>query len=115
MKNEPTKKNQYLFGINAYNSMVELHDLNKTDNNYHIWNLKKFFNLNENEYYWPYEFELFELKKESAYIIAFIPTFEIYKEIGQLSFIKNSNFNHLIKTLIKKLIQLNMKIILRAE
>jgi hypothetical protein len=92
MKNEPTKKNQYLFGINAYNSMVELHDLNKTDNNYHIWSLKKFFNLNENEYYWPYEFELFELKKESAYIIAFIPTFEIYKEIGQLSFIKKFRF-----------------------
>ena len=92
MKNEPTKKNQYLFGINAYNSMVELHDLNKTDNNYHIWSLKKFFNLNEKEYYWPYEFELFELKKESAYIIAFIPTFEIYEEIGQLSFIKKFRF-----------------------
>ena len=55
------KKNQYLFSINSYNSMVELYDLNNDNNNYQVWNFNKFFNLNEDDYFYPFEFELFEL------------------------------------------------------
>ena len=41
------KKNQYLFSINSYDSMVELYDLNNNDNNYFVWSFNKFFNLDE--------------------------------------------------------------------
>jgi len=43
IKNTPNKKYQYLFSINSYNSMVELYDLNKDNNNYIIWSFHKFF------------------------------------------------------------------------
>ena len=92
IQNKDNKINQYLFSINAYNSMVELHDLSKDNNNYYIWSIKRFFNLDEKEYYWPYEFEIFDLKKEPSYIIAFIPTFVINEDLSKLIFIKKFQF-----------------------
>ena len=92
IQNTNNKKNQYLFSINAYNSMVELHDLSKDNNNYYIWSIKKFFNLDEKEYYWPHEFEIYDLKKEPSYIISFIPTFVITEELSELFFIKKFHF-----------------------
>ena len=82
-------KNQYLLSINSYNSMVELHDLSKDNNNYIIWSIKKFFKLDENQYYWPYELEMYKLKNDPSYIIAFIPTFDINEELSELSFLIN--------------------------
>ena len=92
IQNTSNQVNQYLFSINSYNSMVELHDLSKDSNNYHFWSIKKFFKLNENEYFWPYEFELYDLKKDPSYIIAFIPTFDINEDMSELSFIKKFQF-----------------------
>ena len=69
--------------------MVELHDLSKDNNNYLIWSIKKFFKLDENQYYWPYELEMYKLKNDPSYIIAFIPTFDINEELSELSFLIN--------------------------
>ena len=92
IKNDPNKNNQYLFSINQYNSMVELHDFNNENNNYLTWNLNKFFNLDEDEYFFPYECSLFELKKESAYIIVFKPKVKVYEELRNVNFIKKFRF-----------------------
>ena len=92
MKNDP---NQYLFSINQFNSMVELHNITKENNNYLIWNFNKFFNLDEDDYFFPYEcslFELFELKKESTYIIVFIPKVNVYEDLKNVNFIKKFRF-----------------------
>ena len=92
MKNDP---NQYLFSINQFNSMVELYNITKENNNYLIWNFNKFFNLDEDDYFFPYEcslFELFELKKESTYIIVFIPKVNVYEDLKNVNFIKKFRF-----------------------
>ena len=62
IKNTPNKKYQYLFSINSYNSMVELYDLNKDNNNYIIWSFHKFFKLDPDDYFFPFDYELFEIK-----------------------------------------------------
>ena len=82
IKNDINKKKQYLFSINAYDSLVELYDLN--NNNYLIWSFNKFFNLDEDEYVFPFKYEIFELKEISEYIIA---------ELLNTSFIKKFKFN----------------------
>ena len=89
MKNDP---NQYLFSINQFNSMVELHNITKENNNYLIWNFNKFFNLDEDDYFFPYECSLFELKKESTYIIVFIPKVNVYEDLKNVNFIKKFRF-----------------------
>ena len=91
IKNDINKKKQYLFSINAYDSLVELYDLNNND--YLIWSFNKFFNLDEDEYVFPFKYEIFELKEISEYIIAFIPEVEIKKELLNTSFIKKFKFN----------------------
>ena len=90
--NAANRGNEYLFSINSYNSMVELHDLKNKDNKYQIWSFNKFFKLDEKDYFWPYNYEIYELPKESAYIIAFIPTNDIIEEMLNVSFIKKFRF-----------------------
>ena len=38
IKNDPNKGNEYLFSINPYKMMVELHKFNNINNTHHIWN-----------------------------------------------------------------------------
>ena len=76
---------EYLFSINAYNSTVELYDLD--NNKYYIWSFNKFFDLNLDEYYSPCSYEIFSLKKEKSYIIAFLPKEKISSEIFLFFFI----------------------------
>ena len=92
ISNAANKGKQYLFSINSYNSMVELHDLNDNNNKYYFWSFHKFFQIDEDEYLWPYEYEIFELKKESAYIISFIPTFEVGEDMVNYNFMKKFRF-----------------------
>ena len=101
------KKNQYLFSINSYDSMVELYDLNNNDNNYFVWSFNKFFNLDENDYYFPFEFELFELKDKSEYIIAFIPFSIVEEYILDVSFIKKFRFKSFDKDTYEELSSIN--------
>ena len=79
IKNDNNKGNQYLFSINSFYSMVELYDLNNKDNYYQIWSFNEFFSLDEHDYYFPFEYELFEIKKSSKYIIAFYQFLKLKK------------------------------------
>ena len=76
IKDDFNRENQYLFSINSYNSLVELHNFTYNLNNKHyIWDFNDFFDLDEDSYYFQYERQIYELSKESTYIIAFIPKF----------------------------------------
>ena len=92
IQNPANKGKQYLFSINSYNSMVELHDLNDNNNKYHIWGFNEFFNIDDNDYLLPYNYEIFELKRDTTYIIAFIPAFKIIEEMKNAKFIKKFKF-----------------------
>ena len=84
--------NQYLFSIYAYNSMVELYDVNNNNNKYYIWSFNKFFNLDLDRYYSPCSYELFELKQGLSYIIAFIPKETVNEGMKTYIFIKKFRF-----------------------
>ena len=84
--------NQYLFCINAYNSMVELYDINSNYNNYFIWSFSQFFNLKEGEYPSSFSYEMFELKKKSSYIIVFIPKNRVDLDMSNAIFFKTFSF-----------------------
>ena len=61
MRYEPNKENQYLFSINSYDYIVELHKFNNNINTAHyLWNFHDFFKLNEERYRFPYEINLIE-------------------------------------------------------
>ena len=107
IKNDINKKNQYLFSINAYNSMVELYDLNNDNNKYQIWSFNKFFNLDEDDYYFPLEYKLFELKEKSEYFIAFIPLLPIDENILDVSFIKRFRFKSFDSNAYEELSSIN--------
>ena len=102
IKNDPNKGNQYLFSINSYYSTVELHNFNndsndanifnKNNSNHYIWTFNDFFNLNEDDYFFPYDYSLFELAKENAYIIVFVPKVDVYDDMLNISFIKQFRF-----------------------
>ena len=93
IRNDFNKENQYLFSINSYDYIVELHKFtNNINTDLYLWNLNDFFDLIENEYEFPYETILFELKKELSYIIAFIPKNLVKEEMEELSFIKKFRF-----------------------
>ena len=93
MKNDFNREDQYLFYINSYNSIVELHNFNNnTIKNRYIWDFNDFFNLEEDAITFQYERELYELKRESAYIIAFIPKYKVNENLCDLSFIKKFSF-----------------------
>ena len=49
IKNTDNIEVQYLFAINADNSIVEFYDLNNYNNVYYIWKLNEFFQINESE------------------------------------------------------------------
>jgi len=102
-------KNQYLFSINSYDSMVELYDLNSDNNYYHVWNFNEFFNLEENDYLFAFEYELFELKGLSEYIIAFIPLNIVSEDILNISFIKRFQFISFDKEVYQELNSINYK------
>ena len=90
IKSDPNKENQYLFSINHFNFMVELHNLTNDNNSYQVWNFNQFFELDEFDYSFPYEYSLFELKKESAYIIIFVPKiyFDVEEDGGDIKNVK---------------------------
>ena len=93
LKNDFNREDQYLFSINSYNSIVELHNFNNnTAKNRYIWDFNDFFNLEEDAITFPYERELYELKRESAYIIAFIPKYKVNENFCDLNFIKKFSF-----------------------
>ena len=92
VKNDPNKNNQYLFSINLYDFMIELHNLNNENMSHYFWNFNDFFNLNEDDYMFPYEYELSKFKIDSTYIISFIPKFPVNEDIANLSFIKKFIF-----------------------
>ena len=52
----------------------------------------EFFELDEYDYIFPYDYTLFELKKESAYIILFIPKIDINIDMENIKFIKKFKF-----------------------
>ena len=84
---------QYLFSINSYNSIVELHNFNDDANKDHyIWDFKDFFNLEDDENNFPYERELYELKGQSLYIIVFIPKILVTENFKDMIFIKKFTF-----------------------
>ena len=51
-------------------------------------NLNNFFNLDEDIYFFPYDFSILELKKESTYIFMIIPKVDINEDMINSSFIK---------------------------
>ena len=92
-KNDYNTENQYLFSINSYNSIVELHNFNNDkDKAHYIWDFKKFFNLKDDENNFPYERELYELKGQSLYIIVFIPKILVTENFKDMIFIKKFTF-----------------------
>ena len=95
IKNSPNKENKYLFSINSYNSMVELYDLNNDDNNYIIWSFHEFFKLDPDDYFFPFDYELFEIKDRNEYAIVFIPQMNIYEDILDVTFMKKFRFQSL--------------------
>ena len=105
IKDDINKKNQYLFSINAYDSLVELYDLNNSK--FHIWSFIKFFKLDENDYVFPFKYEIFEIKGLSEYIITFIPEVEVKKEMLNASFIKKFKFNSFDDNAYKELGSVN--------
>ena len=70
--------------------MVELFDLN--NNKYYILNFNEFFNIDGEDYYFPYEYALYELNKANSYLMVLIPKINIDEDIVDLSFIKKFNF-----------------------
>ena len=72
--------------------MVELYDLNSDYKTSYIWNFDNFFNLEEDEYLFPFDYSLFELNKESTYFLAIIPKVIIYEEMLNATFIKKFRF-----------------------
>ena len=93
IRNDFNKENQYLFSINSYDYVVELHKFtNNINTDLYLWNFNDFFHLSENEYEFPYEIMLFELKKEFSYIMAFIPKIFVNEDMRRLSFIKKFRF-----------------------
>ena len=100
--NDNTDK-QYLFSINAYNSMVELFDVDNNDNKYYIWSFNKFFDLNLDEYYSPCSYEIFSLKKEKSYIIAFLPKEKISSDKSNAIFIKKFRFKSFDKNAFEEI------------
>ena len=89
LKNDSNREDQYLFSINSYNSIVELHNFNNNAaKNHYIWDFNDFFQLEEDDYIFQYERELFELRGASQFIIAFIPNSVVGGDLNELSFIK---------------------------
>ena len=91
LKNDSNKTKEYLFSINPDYSTVELFNFNN-NNTHYLWNFYNFFNLDEDDYIFPYEYVLFELKKESTYFIAFIPKVNVYEDMLNITFIKKFRF-----------------------
>ena len=106
-KNDINNKDQYLFSINTEKSIVELYDLNNINNNYFVWSFSKFFNLNEDDYYFIFDYELFELKEKSEYIIAFIPFYNVDADILNVNFMKKFRFKSFDKDTYEELCSIN--------
>ena len=107
IKNDYNKKNKYLFSINTYNSIIELHNLNNdADINHYLWDFSDFFNLDKGKYEFPYETSLYELKGESLYIIVFlpkIPLLNLNEDILNLSFMKKFTLESFSENAYKEL------------
>ena len=93
LKNDPYREKQYLFNINTDNSIIEFHDFNNdAENDHYIWDLYDFFNLDEEDFYFPYETVLYELEGKSLYIIAFIPKSVVTDNFQDVNFIIKFSF-----------------------
>ena len=93
LKNDSNLENQNLFIINTYNSTIELHDFNNNTNIKHqYFDFYNFFNLNKDNYLFPFEIALYELKNESIYILAFIPKSLVNENFNEINFIIQFSF-----------------------
>ena len=45
--------------------MVELYDLNSDNNNYILWSFHKFFKLDPDEYFFPFDYEVLQNQRKS--------------------------------------------------
>ena len=91
IKNDINKDNQYLFSINSFYSIVELHNFNiniSNNINHYIWSFNDFFKLKDDDSVFPIEHAFFELTKENTYIVAFIPKDVINQDILSNTFLK---------------------------
>ena len=107
IKNADNKDNQYLFSINSYYSIVQMYKLNKENISYIIWNFNNFFNLDEDAYFFPYEYSIFELSRELTYIITFIPKIKVYEELCKVNFIKKFRFKSFDKSAFEEIKSIN--------
>ena len=104
MKNDYIGEDQYLFSINSYNSIVELHNFNNySDIKRYIWDFDEFFDLTEEDYYIPCEREIYKLNGFSLYAIAFIPNSIINENFRDKSFIKKFTFKSFDKDAYQEL------------
>ena len=92
LKNDTNKEKEYLFSINPEYSTVELYYFNNNNSTHYLWNFYNFFNLDVNDYIFPYKYVLFEVKKESTYFIAFIPKIRVYEDMINVTFVKKFRF-----------------------
>ena len=93
MKDDFIGGEQYLFSINSYNSIVELHNFNNySDIKRYIWDFNDFFNLTDEEYDFPCEREIYKLNGLSLYAISFIPFSIINENFKEINFIKKFTF-----------------------
>ena len=111
LKNDPNKGNQYLFSINSFHSIVELFNINDSDENinYYVWNFNDFFKINEEDYNFLYDYVLYEINKDNSYLIIIIPKFEIYDDIINLSFIKKFRFKSFDKNAYEEINYISYK------
>ena len=58
-----------------------------------MWDYHDFFDLDEDAYNFQYERELYELRGESQYIIAFIPKYNVDESLKDLTFLKKFDWN----------------------
>ena len=93
MKDDFIGGDQYLFSINSYNSIVELHNFNNySDIKRYIWDFNDFFNLTDEDYNFPCQREIYKLNGLSLYAIAFIPYSIINQNFKDINFIKKFTF-----------------------
>ena len=80
--------------------MVELYDMNKL---YYTWRFSAFFKLNLDNFYDAYNYEIFSLKKEKSYIIAFLPKEKISSDKSNAIFIKKFRFKSFDKNAFEEI------------
>ena len=90
---------------------MELFNINDSDENinYYVWNFNDFFKINEDDYYFFYDYVLYEINKDNSYLIIIIPKFEIFDDIINLSFIKKFRFKSFDKNAYEEINYISYK------